>query len=138
MPSAAALSKRLSNHARTLAHRVMVNRYRSVEIVLAFMVNIPWMFPGQHSTDDETCTYISIANTVATDLSLHKSLISPEMQGAIVSTQELLSQWMDSLKSIHGQKKEDCFFATANDAGYRCLFLSEECLWLEGVRFQCR
>ncbi|KAF5562967.1 hypothetical protein FPHYL_5392 [Fusarium phyllophilum] len=54
----------------------------SVEIVLAFMVNIPWMFPGQHSTDDETCTYISIANTVATDLSLHKSLISPEMVGS--------------------------------------------------------
>ncbi|KAM5356668.1 hypothetical protein ACJ41O_003314 [Fusarium nematophilum] len=82
MPSAAALSKRLSNHARSLAHRVMVNRYRSVEIVLAFMVNIPWMFPGQHSTDDETCTYISIANTVATDLSLHKSLVSPEMVGS--------------------------------------------------------
>ncbi|KAJ4249968.1 hypothetical protein NW757_007397 [Fusarium falciforme] len=82
LPSAAALSKRLSNHARTLAHRVMVNRYRSVEIVLAFMVNIPWMFPGQHSTDDETCTYISIANTVATDLSLHKSLVSPEMAGS--------------------------------------------------------
>lgn len=82
MPSAAALSKRLSNHTRTLAHRVMVERYRSVEIVLAFMVNIPWMFPGQHSTDDETCSYISIANTVATDLSLHKSLVSPEMLGS--------------------------------------------------------
>ncbi|KIL86619.1 hypothetical protein FAVG1_09874 [Fusarium avenaceum] len=54
----------------------------SVEIVLAFMVNIPWMFPGQHSTDDETCSYISIANTVATDLSLHKSLVSPEMLGS--------------------------------------------------------
>ncbi|KAF4459617.1 hypothetical protein FALBO_13631 [Fusarium albosuccineum] len=82
LPSAAALSKRLSNHARTLAHRVMVNRYKSVEIVLAFMVNVPWMFPGQHSTDDETCTYVSIANTIATDLSLHKSLVSPEMLGS--------------------------------------------------------
>ncbi|KAF4982839.1 hypothetical protein FZEAL_1631 [Fusarium zealandicum] len=81
LPSTGALSRRLSNHARSLAHRVMVNRYRSVEIVLALMVNIPWMFPGQHSTDDETCTYISIANTVATDLSLHKSLVSPEMLG---------------------------------------------------------
>ncbi|KAF7543098.1 hypothetical protein G7Z17_g11016 [Cylindrodendrum hubeiense] len=79
MPSAAALSKRLSNHAKKLAHRVMVHRYKSVEIVLAFMVNIPWMFPGEQSTDDETCTYISIANTVATDLSLHKSLVSTEM-----------------------------------------------------------
>ncbi|KAF5977884.1 hypothetical protein FCOIX_6216 [Fusarium coicis] len=68
--------------ADKLFNLVMVNRYRSVEIVLAFMVNIPWMFPGQHSTDDETCTYISIANTVATDLSLHKSLISPEMVGS--------------------------------------------------------
>ncbi|KAL6921002.1 hypothetical protein FSHL1_004976 [Fusarium sambucinum] len=82
MPSAAALSKRLSNHVRTLAHKVVLKRYRSVEIVLAFMVNIPWMFPGQHSTDDETCTYISIANTVATDLSLHKTLVSPEMLGS--------------------------------------------------------
>ncbi|KAF4988049.1 hypothetical protein FGRMN_10005 [Fusarium graminum] len=82
LPTAAALSKRLSNHARTLAQKVMVERYRSVEIVLAFMVNIPWMFPGQHSTDDETCSYISIANTVATDLSLHKSLVSPEMLGS--------------------------------------------------------
>ncbi|KAH7141434.1 hypothetical protein B0J13DRAFT_556837 [Dactylonectria estremocensis] len=79
MPSAAALSKRLSNHAKKLAHRVMVHRYKSVEIVLAFMVNIPWMFPGEQSTDDETCAYISIANTVATDLSLHKSLVSTEM-----------------------------------------------------------
>ncbi|KPM35506.1 hypothetical protein AK830_g11071 [Neonectria ditissima] len=79
MPSAAALSKRLSNHAKKLAHRVMIHRYKSVEIVLAFMVNIPWMFPGEQSTDDETCAYISIANTIATDLSLHKSLVSAEM-----------------------------------------------------------
>lgn len=79
MPSAAALSKRLSNHAKKLAHRVMIDRYKSVEIVLAFMVNIPWMFPGEQSTDDETCAYISMANTVATDLSLHKSLVSTEM-----------------------------------------------------------
>ncbi|KAM0429756.1 hypothetical protein ACHAPT_006362 [Fusarium lateritium] len=70
------------DEADNLFNLVMVNRHRSVEIVLAFMVNIPWMFPGQHSTDDETCTYISIANTVATDLSLHKSLVSPEMLGS--------------------------------------------------------
>ncbi|KAH6889831.1 hypothetical protein B0T10DRAFT_529045 [Thelonectria olida] len=79
MPSAAALSKRLSNHAKKLAQRVIVHRYKSVEIVLALMVNVPWMFPGEQSTDDETCLYISIANTVATDLSLHKSLVSTEM-----------------------------------------------------------
>jgi hypothetical protein len=56
----------------------MTNCFRSVEIVLAFLVNIPWMFPGKHSTDDETCTYISMASTVATDLSLHKSVVAVE------------------------------------------------------------
>lgn len=79
MPSAAALSKRLSNHTKKLAQRVIVHRYKSVEIVLALLVNVPWMFPGEQSTDDETCLYISIANTIATDLSLHKSLVSTEM-----------------------------------------------------------
>jgi len=53
----------------------MVDRYRSVEIVLAFMVNVPWMFPGKHSTDDETCWYVSMATTMALDLSLHKILV---------------------------------------------------------------
>ncbi|CAM1502623.1 Fc.00g073990.m01.CDS01 [Cosmosporella sp. VM-42] len=80
-PTAAALSKRLSNHTRALAHRVINHQYKSVEIVLAYLVNVPWMFPGQHSTDDETCAYISLANTVATDLSLHKVLVSPELLG---------------------------------------------------------
>ncbi|PHH70642.1 hypothetical protein CDD82_7003 [Ophiocordyceps australis] len=75
MPDAAALSKRLSNHVKTLAHRVMVQRHRSVEIVLAFMVNIPWMFPGKQSTDDEACVYISLATSIAMDLSLHKIIV---------------------------------------------------------------
>ncbi|KEY64187.1 hypothetical protein S7711_03477, partial [Stachybotrys chartarum IBT 7711] len=79
MPSCAALSKRLSNHAKGLAHRVFTHRHKSVEIVLAFLVNIPWMFPGKQSTDDETCTYISMATTVATDMSLHKSILSLDM-----------------------------------------------------------
>ncbi|OAA55469.1 Zn(2)-C6 fungal-type DNA-binding domain protein [Cordyceps fumosorosea ARSEF 2679] len=76
VPSAGSLSKRLSNHSRTLAQRVITRRHRSVEIVLAFVVNIPWIFPGQRSTDDETCWYISMAATVAIDLLMHKTLIS--------------------------------------------------------------
>ncbi len=40
-------SKRLSNHCRHLVTRIIANRFRSVEIVLAFMVNVPWMFPGE-------------------------------------------------------------------------------------------
>ncbi|KAK3385154.1 hypothetical protein B0H63DRAFT_179889 [Podospora didyma] len=75
VPSASALSRRLSNHCKALVNRIMVDRYRSVEIVLAFMVNVPWMFPGKHSTDDETCWYVSMATTMALDLSLHKILV---------------------------------------------------------------
>jgi hypothetical protein len=75
MPSASALSRRLSNHCKTLVNRIILDRHRSVEIVLAFMVNVPWMFPGKHSTDDETCWYVSMATTMALDLSLHKILV---------------------------------------------------------------
>jgi hypothetical protein len=80
-PTGGALSRRLSNHAKTLAHKVIPCRYKSVEIVLAFLINVPWMFPGSHSTNDETAVYVSMANTIAIDLSLHKVLISPEILG---------------------------------------------------------
>ncbi|PNH71686.1 hypothetical protein VD0001_g5854 [Verticillium dahliae] len=81
-PQDAALSKRLSTHAKSLAHRVVIRGHKSVEIVLAFMVNVPWMFPGQHSTDDETCWYVSMAMTIAIDLSVHKLLVSTDMLGS--------------------------------------------------------
>ncbi|ROV90133.1 hypothetical protein VPNG_09800 [Cytospora leucostoma] len=61
---------RLSNHCKWLAHKVIEKRHRSTEIVLAFMVNVPWMDPGEHSTDDETCWYVSMAATIAIDLQL--------------------------------------------------------------------
>lgn len=76
MPRQGALSRRLSNHCKTLVNRIIVDRYRSVEIVLAFMVNVPWMFPGKHSTDDETCWYVSMATTMALDLFLHKNVVA--------------------------------------------------------------
>jgi hypothetical protein len=75
IPTASALSTRLSAHCKTLAHRILVQRHRSVEIVLAFMVNVPWMFPGKHSTDDDTCWYVAMATAIAIDLSLHKVLL---------------------------------------------------------------
>lgn len=76
-PSLEALYKRLSNHRQKLAGLIMTNRYKSVEIILAFMVNIPWISAGEHWADDETSTYISMALTVALDLSLNK-IILPE------------------------------------------------------------
>ncbi|KAF2145859.1 uncharacterized protein K452DRAFT_220757 [Aplosporella prunicola CBS 121167] len=74
IPSADAISKRLSAHCRTLAHKAMVERYRSVEVVLAFMVNVPWLSFGEHIADDETCAYLASALTIAIDLSLHKTV----------------------------------------------------------------
>lgn len=76
LPSAGALSKRLSRHVKFLANRVMTHRHRSVEIVLAFMVNVPWMAPGDKLGDDDTCSYIAMALTVALDLSLNK-IVTP-------------------------------------------------------------
>lgn len=70
--SAAALSKRLSKHCKVLARKVIEKRHRSTEIVLAFMINVPWMGPGTHSTDDETCWLISTATTIAIDLQMAK------------------------------------------------------------------
>jgi hypothetical protein len=72
IPYAGAISKRLSSHCRSLAFNVMQNRNRSVEIVLAFMVNVPWMQPRSHWADDESVTYLQMALTIAMDLSLHK------------------------------------------------------------------
>ncbi|KUI66459.1 Protein priB [Cytospora mali] len=68
--AAGALSRRLSNHCKWLANKVIEKRHRSTEIVLAFMINVPWMGPGVHSTDDETCWYVSMAATIAIDLQL--------------------------------------------------------------------
>jgi hypothetical protein len=75
MPTAAAVSKRLSSHSRLLAQKVLTNRNRSPEIILAFMVNVPWMAPGKHWSDDETCSYMAAALTIALDISLDKLIV---------------------------------------------------------------
>ncbi|KAI0177935.1 hypothetical protein BJ166DRAFT_508330 [Pestalotiopsis sp. NC0098] len=74
-PSLEALYKRLANHRQMLAGIIMSKRYKSVEIVLAFMVNIPWISAGDHWADDETSTWLSMALTIALDLSLNKVIL---------------------------------------------------------------
>ncbi|OQE46122.1 hypothetical protein PENCOP_c001G04187 [Penicillium coprophilum] len=101
LPSAAALSKRLSRHCKWLAKRVFTHRHRSVEIVLAFMVNVPWMNPGDRLGDDDTCSYIAMALTVALDLSLNK-IVSPSSS----FQQELMSrlaraECIDAKRALH-------------------------------------
>ncbi|UDD57886.1 hypothetical protein AFCA_005363 [Aspergillus flavus] len=75
LPSAAALSKRLSRHCKSLAQMVITKRFRSVEIVLAFMVNVPWMAHGDYLGGDDTCSYIAMALAIALDLSLNKIVL---------------------------------------------------------------
>ncbi|KAL7629839.1 hypothetical protein AAE478_001362 [Parahypoxylon ruwenzoriense] len=76
-PSMESLYKRLSNHRQNLANLIMARRHKSVEIVLAFMANIPWISAGEHWADDETSTYLSMALTIALDLSLNKIILPP-------------------------------------------------------------
>lgn len=74
-PALEALHKRLARHRQTVADLVMTKRYKSVEIVLAFMVNIPWIPAGEHWADDATTTYMSMALGIAVDLYLNKIIL---------------------------------------------------------------
>lgn len=76
-PTAAALSTRLATHCKTLATHVMTNRNRSVEIVIAFMFNVPWLPAGKHWEDDEGSSFLANALTIALDLSLDKIIVYP-------------------------------------------------------------
>ncbi|KAF1844147.1 uncharacterized protein K460DRAFT_287349 [Cucurbitaria berberidis CBS 394.84] len=75
LPETASLAKRLLLHRRFLAEQVIVRKFRSVEIVLAFMVSIPWMPPGSHASDDDTSLYLATALSIALDLSLDKIIV---------------------------------------------------------------
>jgi hypothetical protein len=101
LPSTGALSKRLLIHCRKLAHRVIEHRYRSVEIVLAFMVNIPWLSPRDHWADDETASYLAAALTIALDLSLNKIVTpSPSESGSLNREGIARSDCIDAAKAL--------------------------------------
>jgi hypothetical protein len=96
LSSEAPLYKRLMSHRKKLADQVISCRYRSVEIVLAFLVNVPWMHPGLHAGDDDTGLYIATALSIALDLSLNKIIVP---SGSI------------DAKSISAIPKADCLDA---------------------------
>ncbi|KAH8681724.1 hypothetical protein BX600DRAFT_29665 [Xylariales sp. PMI_506] len=95
LPSMESMYKRLSNHRQKLANLIMAKRYKSVEIVLAFMVNIPWISAGEHWADDETSFYLSTALTVALDISLNKIILptssEPQMSREGIATSDCIS-----------------------------------------------
>ncbi|KAK4940626.1 hypothetical protein LTR10_019256 [Elasticomyces elasticus] len=101
LPKAEALSKRLAGHRNHLVRTVIYNRYRSVEIVLGFMVNIPWMTPAKHWADDETCAYLSAALTLALDLSLNKIVVpSPTIRPAGFLDRVAKAECIDSTRAL--------------------------------------
>ncbi|KAF4215776.1 hypothetical protein CNMCM5878_007765 [Aspergillus fumigatiaffinis] len=100
-PSTAALSKRLTRHCTSLAYKVIAQRYRSVEIVLAFMVNVPWMAPGSSSGDDDTCSYIAMALTVALDLSLNKIVTPSTGFDSTLQSRLAKADCIDAKRALH-------------------------------------
>jgi hypothetical protein len=99
-PTTAALSRRLSNHSRCLANTIVMNRHRSPEVVLAFMINIPWMSPGKHWSDDDTCYYLTAALTIAVDVSLNKVIYPSPSNSHIASPQVAQSDCITARKAL--------------------------------------
>ncbi|KAI1340234.1 hypothetical protein F5Y15DRAFT_52099 [Xylariaceae sp. FL0016] len=99
-PSMESLYKRLSNHRQKLASLVMTNRYKSVEIVLAFMVNIPWISAGEHWADDETSTYMSMALSTALDLSLNKIILPSSVESPFSRDSVAMSDRISARKAL--------------------------------------
>lgn len=99
MPTTGALSRRLSNHCSHLAHVTMTKRYRSPELVLAYMINIPWMSPGKHWSDDETCSYMATAMTIAVDISLNKVIV-PSPSKSQITPQVAQSECITAKKAL--------------------------------------
>ncbi|KAE8148600.1 hypothetical protein BDV25DRAFT_15532 [Aspergillus avenaceus] len=101
LPSADALSKRLSRHNKVLAQKVMTQRLKSVEIVLAFMVNVPWMAPGNSLGDDDTCSYIAMALSVALDLSMNKIVLPSTSFDGSVLKRLAKADCIDAKRALH-------------------------------------
>ncbi|KAI1299544.1 hypothetical protein F5Y03DRAFT_365696 [Xylaria venustula] len=100
-PSMEALHKRLSIHRQKLADLVMIKRYKSVEIVLAFMVNIPWIPAGEHWADDETSTYMSMALSIAVDLYLNKIILPSSPEAPFSRDNIPMSDQISSRRALH-------------------------------------
>jgi hypothetical protein len=127
IPSSEALARRLQVHRDWLAEQVISRRLRSVEIILAFMVNIPWMHPGQHAADDDTGLYISYALSIALDLSLNKIItpslfLSPELARRIS-----IADCIDATKALAMDGFED---VPVDSAWGRRLLCRRERAWI--------
>lgn len=127
LPETAALAKRLLIHRKYLAEQVIVKKFRSVEIVLAFMVSIPWMPPGQHATDDDTSLYLSTAVAIALDLSLDKVITPSSTFKADLVRQIPRGECLDAGKALAMDGLED---VDAESAWGKRLLRRRERTWI--------
>ncbi|KAF2624908.1 hypothetical protein BU25DRAFT_373096 [Macroventuria anomochaeta] len=127
LPETASLAKRLLIHRRFLAEQVIVKKFRSVEIVLAFMVSIPWMPPGQHATDDDTSLYLATALSIALDLSLDKVITPSSTFNADLIRQVPRGECLDAGKALAMDGLED---VDADSAWGKRLLRRRERTWI--------
>jgi hypothetical protein len=73
LPGNAVLSDRLSSHVQLLTKHVVNENLRSVEIVIALLVNVPWapVISGVLS-EDVACFNVALALKIALDLNLNR------------------------------------------------------------------
>jgi hypothetical protein len=107
LPETASLAKRLLLHRRFLAEQVIVRKFRSVEIVLAFMVSIPWMPAGSHASDDDTSLYLATALSIALDLSLDKIITPSASLNQELTRQIPKAECLDARKALAMDGFED-------------------------------
>ncbi|KAI1332370.1 hypothetical protein F5Y16DRAFT_357621 [Xylariaceae sp. FL0255] len=84
-PSLETLHRRLAIHRQKLLDLIMTKGFKSVEIVLAFMVNVPWISAGEHWADDESSTYLALATSISLDLYLDKMIVPPLSPSTMMS-----------------------------------------------------
>lgn len=65
------------------------------------MVNVPWMAPGPCLGDDDTCSYIAMALTVALDLSLSKIVTPSSVFDGAIRRMIARADCIDAKRALH-------------------------------------
>jgi hypothetical protein len=106
------MCKRLLVHRKFMAEQVIAKRFRSVEIVIAFMVNVPWMHPGMNAGDDDTGLYMSTALSIALDLSLNKIIVPSSCFDSEILRRVPKGHCLDAKKALMMDGFEDVEFSS--------------------------
>jgi hypothetical protein len=127
LPETASLAKRLLLHRKFLAEQVITRKFRSVEIILGFMVSIPWMPPGMHASDDDTSFYLATSLSIALDLCLDKIIVPSTFLTLDRTRQIPRADCLDARKALAMDGFEDV--ETESEWGQRLLRRRER-VWI--------